>query len=134
MSAQRRGLTCDLTVLLPPRPEPVRLLGEVDHIHQLDRCLTDDGMPLDLRVEGALVLLSGMLVSWITQLTKDDVIEDGQATYLAIAGHRLTLPPQLASLVRQLRGQDEQRWTRKAVDVYPAAKHQRRPGNTSPSE
>lgn len=96
--AHGRGLTRDLTVLLPPRPEPVRMLGEVDHIHQLDRCLTDDGMPLDLRVGGALVLLFGMLVSRITQLTKNDVIEDGQATYLSIDGHRLTLPPQLASL------------------------------------
>ena len=41
----------------------MRLLGEGDHIHQLDRCLTDDSMPLDLRVGGALVLLFGMLVS-----------------------------------------------------------------------
>lgn len=34
-----------------------------------------------------------MLVSRITQLTKDDVIEDGQATWMAIDGHRLMLPP-----------------------------------------
>jgi hypothetical protein len=68
-------------------------------------------MPLDLRVGGALVLLFGMLVSRITQLTKDDVIEDGQATYLVIDGHRLMLPPRLAHLVRQLRDQDEPRWT-----------------------
>jgi hypothetical protein len=66
---------------------------------------------LDLRAGGALVLLFGMLVSRITQLTKDDVIEDGQATWLAIDGHRLMLPPRLAVLVRQLRDQDEQRWT-----------------------
>ena len=52
-----------------------------------------------------------MLVSRITQLTKDDVIEDGQATWLAIDGHRLMLPPRLAVLVRQLRDQDEPRWT-----------------------
>jgi integrase len=66
---------------------------------------------LDLRVGGALVLLCGMLVSRITQLTKDDVIEDSQATYLAIDGHRLMLPPRLAHLVRQLRDQDEPRCT-----------------------
>jgi hypothetical protein len=46
----------------------------------------------------------------ITQLTKDDVIEDGQATYLAIDGHRLALPPRLASLVRPLRHHNEQHW------------------------
>lgn len=62
------------------------------------------------RVGGALVLLFGMLVSRITQLAKDDVIEDGQATCLAVDGHRLTLPPRLAVLVRQLRDQDEPRW------------------------
>ena len=68
-------------------------------------------MPLDLRVGGALVLLFGMLVSRITQLTKDDVIEDNRATWLAIDGHRLMLPTKLAHLVRQLRDQDEPRWT-----------------------
>jgi hypothetical protein len=66
---------------------------------------------LDLRVGGALVLLFGMLVSRLTQLTKDDVIEDGQATYLAIDEHRLMLPPRLAGLVCHLRGQHEPRWT-----------------------
>jgi hypothetical protein len=109
--ARGRGLVGDLTVPLSPRQEPVRLLAESDHIRQLDRCLTDEAMPLDLRAGGALVLLFGMLVSRITQLTKDDVIEDGQATCLAIDGHRLMLPPRLADLVRQLRDQDEPRWT-----------------------
>jgi hypothetical protein len=39
------------------------------------------------------------------------VIEDGQATYLAIDGHRLALPPRLASLVRQLREHNGRHWT-----------------------
>jgi hypothetical protein len=51
------------------------------------------------------------LVSRITQLTKDNVVEDGHATYLAIDGHRLMLPPRLADLVCRLRDQDEPRWT-----------------------
>jgi hypothetical protein len=109
--ARGRGLAGDLAVPLPPRPEPARLLAESDHIQQLDRCLTDEAMPIDLRVGGGLVLLFGMLVSRITQLTKDDVIEDGQATCLSVDGHRLNLPPRLADLVRQLRDQDEPRWT-----------------------
>jgi hypothetical protein len=109
--ARARNLTCDLTVPLPPRPEPVRLLGEDDHARQLDCCLTDDSMPLDLRVGGALVLLFGMLVSRITQLAKNDVIDDGRAAYLAIDGHRLMLPPRLASLIRQLRDKDPPGWT-----------------------
>jgi hypothetical protein len=109
--AHARSLAGELEVPLPPRPEPARLLAEDDHIRQLDRCLTDEAMPLDLRTGGALVLLFGMLVSRIIQLTKDNVVEDGQITYLAIDGHRLMLPPQLADLVRQLRDQDEPRWT-----------------------
>jgi hypothetical protein len=109
--AHGRGLAGDLNVPLPPRQEPERLLAERDHIHQLDRCLADEAMPLDLRVGGALVLLFGMLVSKVTQLTRDDVIEDGQATWLAIDGHRLMLPAKLAHLVRQLRDQDGARWT-----------------------
>jgi hypothetical protein len=109
--AHTRGLAGELEVPLPPRPEPARLLAEDDHIRQLDQCLTDQAMPLDLRTGGALVLLFGMLVSRITQLTKDNVVEDGQVTYLAINGHRLMLPPRLAELVRQLRDQDEPRWT-----------------------
>jgi hypothetical protein len=48
-----------------------------------------------------------MLVSRITQLTRDDVIEDNRATWLVIDGHRLMLPTKLALLVRQLRDQDE---------------------------
>ena len=107
--ARTRGLAGDLAVPLPPRQEPARLLAESDHIQQLDRCLTDEAMPLDLRARGALVLLFGMLVSRITRLTKDDVTADGQATCLAIDGHRLMLPPRLAHLVRQLRDQDEPR-------------------------
>ena len=110
--AHGRVLAGDLMVPLPPRQEPAKLLAESDHVQQLDRCLTDEAMPLDLRVGGALVLLFGMLVSRITQLTKNDVIESGQATCLAIDGHRLMLlPPRLVDLVRQLRDQDEPQWT-----------------------
>lgn len=96
---------------LPPRPEPVRLLGENDHIRQLDRCLTDDAIPLDLRVGGALILLFGILVSRLMRLAKSDVIDGGTHTYLNIDGHHLALPPRLARLTRQLRDQEGQRWT-----------------------
>ncbi len=109
--AHGRDLVGDLNVPLSPRQGPERLLAERDHIEQLDRCLTDEAMPLDLRVGGALVLLFGMLVSRITQLTKDDVTEDGQGTWLAIDEHRLMLSTRLAHLVRRLRDQDEPQWT-----------------------
>jgi len=62
-------------------------------------------MPLDLRVGGALILLFGLLASRVMQLTKNDVIDDGEVTYLDIDSHRLMLPPRLARLVRQSRDQ-----------------------------
>jgi len=109
--ARARHLTGEVSVPLPPRSEPVRLLGEDDHIRQLDRCLSDDSMPLDLRVGGALVLLFGLLVSRVMHLTKGDVHDDGEVTYLDIDTHRLMLPPRLARLVRRLRDENAQRWT-----------------------
>lgn len=57
--AHGRGLADDLDVPLPPRQEPERLLAESDHIQQLDRCLTDEAMPLDLRVGGRSSCSSG---------------------------------------------------------------------------
>jgi len=69
--ARARHLTGDVSVPVPPRSEPVRLLGEDDHIRQLDRCLSDDSMPLDFRVGEALILLFGLLVSRVMQLTKE---------------------------------------------------------------
>ena len=50
-------------------------------------------------------MLFGMLVSRIMKLSKDDVIEDGQATCLSVDGYRFTLPPRLAVLVSQLSDQ-----------------------------
>jgi hypothetical protein len=57
------------------RSESARLFGEDDHIHQLDRCLSDDSMPLDLRAGGALVLMFGLHPSRVMQLTKNDVAD-----------------------------------------------------------
>ncbi|HEX9542545.1 MAG TPA: hypothetical protein VGA04_30845 [Streptosporangiaceae bacterium] len=93
LAGRARHLAGDVSVPLPPRSDPVRLLGEDDHIHQLDRCLSDDSMPLDLRVGGALVLLFGLLVSRVMQLTRNDVSDDGEVTYLDIDTYRLMLPP-----------------------------------------
>lgn len=50
--AHGRGLAGPTTwrCRFPRAGEPARLLAEDDHIQQLDRCLTDEAMPLDLRV------------------------------------------------------------------------------------
>jgi len=50
-------------------------------------------MPLDLRVGGTRILTFGVMVSRITQLTKDDVIEDGQPTWLWLFPHQSPARP-----------------------------------------
>jgi hypothetical protein len=45
------------------RQEQARLLAESAHVQQLDRCLADETMPLDLRVGGALTCSWGCLLA-----------------------------------------------------------------------
>ena len=45
------------------------------------------------------------------QLTRYEVHDDGEVTYLDIDTHRLMLPPRLGRLVLRLRDQNAQRWT-----------------------
>jgi len=93
-------------------------------------------MPLDLRVGGALVLLFGMLASRITQLTRDDVIEDGQATWLAIDGHRLMLPQSwrassASCVTRTSRGGHSAAWESRCYGSSPARARPARPWTSS---
>jgi integrase len=68
-------------------------------------CLTDTGMPLDLRVAGALLLVYGLTLSRIAYLTRDDIVHRDGQTWLRHYGHQLLMPPRLATLIRQLAGQ-----------------------------
>ena len=102
---------CGWAQLFPPRQEPARLFAENDHIQQLDRCLTDEPVPMDPRVRGALVLLFGMIVSRIIQLTKGRRDRGRRGHLPFVDGYRLALPPRLAVLVSQVSDQDEPRWT-----------------------
>jgi len=107
-----RGLHVIGDVRVPPRPkaEPVRFIDESDRGEQLRRCLTDDDLPLDVRVAGALILLFGLLSSRVAHLSKSDITDDGQMARLNLDGHQLQLPPRLAALVRRQRDETESRW------------------------
>ena len=98
----RRRLTRGLVVPTAPRPEPHLFLTEHDRTDQLRRCLHDEDMPLEGRVAGTLLLLFGIPVSRLTQLTVDDVNNSATGTLLRIGTHRLQLPPHVADLLTLL--------------------------------
>jgi integrase len=59
-------------------------------------------MPVEVRVAGALVLLFGIPVSRLAQLTRDDVDTHDAGTRLRIGTHWLRLPPRLTDLLTHL--------------------------------
>jgi integrase len=77
-------------------------LTEQDRADQLRRCLHDEDMPVEDRVAGAVVLLFGIPLTRLAQLTVDDVDCGTKGTRLRIGTHWLQLPPHLADLLTRL--------------------------------
>jgi integrase len=100
--AADRGLAPRLTVPAVPRQDPAHVLDEDERWNQLQRCLTDDTLPLDVRAAGALLLLFGLPAARIRQLRPDDLPERDGSAYLNVGRHPLLLPPRLADLLHQL--------------------------------
>lgn len=100
--ATARGLTRPLTVPTLPRQAPDQILDEADRWDLLQRCLTDETMPLDIRAAGALVLLFGLPLSRIRHLTIDQVHVTDTRSFLRTGRHPLLLPPRLAVLIHRL--------------------------------
>jgi hypothetical protein len=99
----RRSLTPTLTIRHRPSPEPSQFLDVDDQIEHIRRLVTSSApIPLDVRVAGLLVLLFGVHVSHIHQLTAADITHRDQHTYLTLATHPVLLPPPLATLITQL--------------------------------
>lgn len=91
-----------------------------EYQNQLRRCLTDDSLPLDLRVAGALIRLYGMSLDHIVELTKDRFRRaDERDAYLTIDKHPVLLPPSLTRLIEQLIGQPVTRALLPAVEESP---------------
>ncbi|CAG7362281.1 hypothetical protein PICSAR81_01881 [Mycobacterium avium subsp. paratuberculosis] len=81
---------------------PSRLLSDDELEQQLKRCLTDDTLPLDVRVVGALIRLYAPPLVRIAELTTDRYHTDDDGSYLTIGRHPVLLPPTLARLIEQL--------------------------------
>ncbi|WP_405803688.1 hypothetical protein OG729_01290 [Streptomyces sp. NBC_00210] len=74
-------------------------LEDDDRVQQLRRCINDNTLPLDVRVIGSLVLLMGLQITRILELTTNDVAVQEATVQLKLDGTLLQLPPRLAQLV-----------------------------------
>lgn len=114
--AADRGIAARLTIPAIPVQDPASILDEQERWDQLQRCLADSALPLDVRAAGALLLLFGMPISRIRQLRAEHLRDQDDGTYLNVGRHPLLMPPRLANLLRQLAAAPVNR-TRMAVPV-----------------
>ncbi len=96
-----RQLSTDLQV---PRRRPKGIgpyLDDRQYAEQLQRCINDTDLPLDVRLGGALALLFGLTMPSIVRLTYDDVDQRADGMHLRTGDKFFQLPLRLADLVRQ---------------------------------
>jgi hypothetical protein len=97
-----RGLSRRLTVPSIPRQEPADLVDDDERWQLLQRCLTDETLPIQARAAGALIILFALQAQRIRHLTADQLTEKGDDTYLTAGRHPILLPPRLGALLRDL--------------------------------
>ncbi|MFI0811853.1 hypothetical protein [Streptomyces echinatus] len=91
--ATSRQLTRELTVPTIPSQEPQELLDEDDRWPLLQRCLTDDALPADVRAAGAITLLFGPSTERLCHLTPEHLKFGDNHTHLVLGRHPVLLPP-----------------------------------------
>lgn len=97
-----RRLTRELTVPSIPSQEPQDLLVDDDRWRLLQRCLTDDALPTDVRAGGGITLLFGLSTERLCHLTPERLKFGDKHTHLVLGRHPVLLPPRLAELLRHL--------------------------------
>jgi hypothetical protein len=117
---RNRGLAAELDVSSTSRSAPALLMSETQRWDLLRVCLDDESMPLDVRGAGALVLLFGMTLSRVRNLTDDHLRRRGQHAYLTIGRQPVLLPPRLAQVLDQL--PEEQRSRPRLDKAVPATR------------
>jgi hypothetical protein len=108
--ARQQHLVTDLDVPPTVVAAPFHLQDDHEQWEQLRRCLNEASMPVHLRVAGALVLLFGLSVTRLTAITLGQIEQDETGTQLALARHRLLVPPALARLLVEQRDHAASRW------------------------
>jgi hypothetical protein len=88
------------------RTDPDITLSEDDRWRLLTKCLHDTNLPTDLRVAGALLLLYGLPLTRIVELTRDHLDRPGATTArnlrIATGSPAMVVPPALGRLLTQL--------------------------------
>ncbi|MCX4597696.1 hypothetical protein OG819_51570 [Streptomyces sp. NBC_01549] len=97
--ANKAGICGDINVASRTSGDPENFHSEEEQVVLLKRCVRDADLPLDVRATGALVLLYGVPVSRIVQLTREHVEERSNGTYIALGTHPVLMPPAVARLV-----------------------------------
>jgi hypothetical protein len=77
-------------------------MTEQERWNLLRRCLHELTLPGDVRAAGALVLLYGLPVSRIAELTAEHLVRRDGECFLRLGEHHTVLPPLLAALLTQL--------------------------------
>lgn len=98
----QRRITGAVSAPAPKPAPPSVFIDEATHLEQLHRCLHDDGIDVDLRAAGALILLYGIATWRVLNLRRNQVHTRDGETFLVLRDHELLLPPQLADLMAQL--------------------------------
>lgn len=78
---------------------PASMPSEEDLGRQLQRCLTDTTLPVDVRAAGAIVTLFGLPLSKIVQLTAEHLTQRGDDVYLTMDKQPVLIPPRLATFL-----------------------------------
>lgn len=101
--ARSHHLVQDLRVSSRARAQPEEMLDEQDRWKLLERSLHDTSVPLDTRAAAALILLYGLSLTRVRNLTADHLErQDDGRTHLVTGAHRLLLPPKLARMLDDL--------------------------------
>jgi hypothetical protein len=82
--------------------EPANFIDQDERVALLTRCVSDTGLPADVRAVGALVLLYGAKITRISTLKTDDVHRTAKgSSTIALGCHPALLPPAMDRLVEQ---------------------------------
>lgn len=105
--AAGRRLAPRLTVTYPEQPEPTIWMSEEHRWTEVRRCLTDATIPDDVRAAGALLLLYGLPLNRVIELTRDHLAVDGDQSVVlgfsvTIGAPFISVPPRLGHVLGRL--------------------------------
>lgn len=96
----KRKLTRPLETQLARKGFPANFQTDDEHEKQLRRCLTDEALPRELRIVGALIRLYALPIVRIKEFTTSQFHQNDAGAFLTIDRHPVLLPPTLARLIK----------------------------------